>query len=196
MDRREVLKSLGTALSLPVLQQLGWSEALALGREVHGRLQSEGEANRYIFKTLDPDQSQTVATIAELIIPQTDTPGAKAARVHEFIDLILTEWFSSEESERFLAGLTDLDRRSGKRFNDCDEAEQIGILKELEAEALASQKKGPRIPLAPASHRHFFLAMKSLTLIGYYTSEIGMKEELEYVMFPVSYDACTTFDRG
>jgi hypothetical protein len=200
MDRREALKSLGTAMSLPVLQQLGWAEALAVGREVHAALQTEGEESLYIFKTLDPHQDQMVSTIAEIIIPETDTPGAKAARVNEFIDLVLTDWFTADESERFLVGLGELDQLAretvGKRFVDCEETQQIELLKKIEAEALAAQEKGVRIRLAPAEHSHFFLAMKSLTLIGYYTSEVGMTKELEWEVFPVSYDGCTNFDRG
>jgi hypothetical protein len=49
-----------------------------------------------VLRTLNPHQNATVTAISEIIIPQTDTPGAKAARVNEFIDLILTEWYDGE----------------------------------------------------------------------------------------------------
>ena len=78
-----------------------------------------------VLRTLNPHQNATVTTISEIIIPQTDTPGAKAARVNEFIDLILTEWYDDEEKSIFLTGLTDVDTRArdlfGKDFVDCGE---------------------------------------------------------------------------
>ena len=60
-----------------------------------------------VLKTLNPHQNATVTTISELIIPQTNTPGAKAARVNEFIDLILTEWYDEEEKSTFMTGLAE-----------------------------------------------------------------------------------------
>ena len=62
-----------------------------------------------VLKTLNPHQNATVTIISEIIIPQTNTPGAKAARVNEFIDLILSEWYDDEEKSTFLTGLTDVD---------------------------------------------------------------------------------------
>ena len=65
-----------------------------------------------VLRTLNPQQNAMVTTISEIIIPQTDTPGAKAARVNEFIDLILTEWYDDEEKSIFMTGLTDVDTRT------------------------------------------------------------------------------------
>ena len=76
-----------------------------------------------VLRTLNPQQNGMVTTISEIIIPQTDTPGAKAARVNEFIDLILTEWYDDEEKSIFLTGLAEVDTRTrdlfGKNFVDC-----------------------------------------------------------------------------
>ena len=60
----------------------------------------------------------TVTTLAEHIIPETDTPGASAARVNEFIDLLLAEWCDDAERERFLRGLADVDARSLHAFGN------------------------------------------------------------------------------
>ena len=65
-----------------------------------------------VLRTLNPQQNGMVTTISEIIIPQTDTPGAKAARVNEFIDLILTEWYDDEEKSIFLTGLAEVDTRT------------------------------------------------------------------------------------
>jgi hypothetical protein len=74
---------IASATVLPALR----SDALFWLQGVHAQI-----AEASALKTLTPDQDATVTTIAELIIPQTDTPGAKAAKVNEFIDLILSEW--------------------------------------------------------------------------------------------------------
>ena len=69
----------------------------------------EGLPEQAVLKTLNPHQNATITTISELIIPQTNTPGAKAARVNEFIDLILTEWYDEEEKATFMTGLAEVD---------------------------------------------------------------------------------------
>src|SRR5437016_5729557 len=103
MNRRELLRVLGASALLPA--PLG-----AAGRRLHARARSRG------LQVLDPHQSETVATIAELIIPATDTPGARAAQVHRFIDLLLAEWAPDEDRASFLKGLADVDARARTAF--------------------------------------------------------------------------------
>src|SRR2546426_770759 len=79
MQRREALRLLASAATLPLVSR----DAFSLFQEVHQQLPQTAA-----LKALDAHQNATVVTISELIIPQTDTPGAKAARVNEFIDLI------------------------------------------------------------------------------------------------------------
>src|SRR6266513_66799 len=100
MRRREVVRFLGAALALPFLPR-GAEAAIKLGESLHARL-GEGDVP---FRTLNAAQQALVTNIAELIIPETDTPGATRVKVPEFIDLILTEWASTEERDAFLAGL-------------------------------------------------------------------------------------------
>ena len=132
--------------------------------------------------------------IAELIIPETDTPGAKAARVNEFIDVMLTDWFTDEERASFRKGLAELDGDETP-FVERDAAAQTAILERAEEASLAEQEERAtsRSPVAtsdsPAA-QSFFSVMKWLTLWGYYTSEIGMEQELEHVVFPGSYEGC------
>jgi len=180
MERREVLKLLASAAVLPALSV----EAVAWLQSVHAQA-----ADAPGLKTLSRQQNATVTTIAELIIPQTDTAGAKAAKVNEFIDLILTDWYDEATTKRFLAGLADVDRRShqlyGKKFVACKEAQQIELLKVLDAEAVLARKE--TTPLAPMN---FFGMIKKLTLIGYYTSEPGFKNELHRTIIPASHSGC------
>src|SRR5437879_12120934 len=129
MQRREALRLLAATAALPILSR----DAFSLFREVHQQL-----AEAPALKTLNPHQNPTVTAISELIIPQTDTLGAKAVRVNEFIDLILTEWYEGDEKTRFLAGLGDVDLRSrdvfGKDFIGCSEKQQVQILSSLDEE--------------------------------------------------------------
>ncbi len=152
-----------------------------------------------VLRTLNPQQNAMVTTISEIIIPQTDTPGAKAARVNEFIDLILTEWYDDEEKSIFLTGLTEVDTCArdlfGKNFVDCGEKLQAEILRALDdevAEARAEVRRGSSRRHPP--ERNFFFMIKQLTLIGYYTSQIGFEQELHGEIIPARHAGCVPLD--
>jgi len=189
MERREALRLLATASALPLIP----GELFALLRTARVAADSGGTLH-----TLNAQQNATVTRMAELILPETDTAGATAARVNEFIDLILTEWYGEEERERFLRGLANLDSLSqiyGKNFIECTEIQQVKILTELD-QAMASEAAAPGTPgdfgePAPPTHNFFYL-LKQLTLTGYFTSEAGAKQALHFQMIPGRYDGCVT----
>lgn len=181
MNRREVLKMLGSTAAISALPV----EAMAFIKQANAQAaQSTG------LRTLNPHQNATLTTITELIIPATDTPGAKGAKVNEFIDLLLTEWYDPSESKEFLNGLANVDTRSNAKFSkafiDATPAQQTELLKELDAAAMvfaASQKGTMQTKLAPGP-MDFFYQVKKLTLAGYYTSEIGFSQELGRSIIP------------
>ena len=188
MQRREALKLLAAAAAtMPLLSR----DAFSLFQEVHQQLPQTAT-----LKALNPHQNATVMTISELIIPQTDTPGAKAARVNEFIDLIVAEWYDDEEKSAFLAGLADVDQRSQNSFNksfvDCSVKQQAQILNDLDEEAhVKSETTFRRRERNVANEgKQFFPMIKQLTLIGYYTSEIGFVQELHEEIIPVRHAGC------
>ena len=190
MDRRQVLKSMGVA----ALAQLSSSELFALASETHAQLQDLDETERHIFKSLDPLQNETVIAVSEIIIPETDTPGAKAAKVNEFVDVMLTDWFSEDERSSFYRGLAGLDTED-QRFVDLDEPAQKAALSALEARALELQRDrkssaGPVEASESPADQPFFAVMKWLTLYGYFTSQVGMEQELAHEIFPGSYEGC------
>ena len=187
MQRREALRLLAAAATLPLLPR----DAFSLFQTVHQQLPQTAA-----LKALDPHQNATVVTISELIIPQTDTPGAKAARVNEFIDLIVAEWYDDEQKSTFLSGLADVDKRShdsfGKSFVECSGKQQIQILNDLDEELSVKRERVARRRawnLEP-ERKHFFAMIKQLTLIGYYTSEIGFVEELHEEIIPARHAGC------
>ncbi len=183
MQRREVLRLLGGIAVVPAFSHLSLDRLYLLGRDTHQRL-----AKLPPLRILDPHQHETVAAVAELIIPETDTPGARAAGVVEFIDLMVAEWYTEEERARFLDGLADLDRRSqamiGRMFVDARSSEQVRTLSELEAEWLAFH------PAGGEPEEHFFHQIKYLTIYGYYTSRVGQEQELHWSAIPGRYDPC------
>ena len=196
MNRRLALKSIGVAAALP----LSPSGLVALGRSTHTRVQESHSDARYLFQCLDAEESENLAAATELILPETDTPGARSAKVPEFIDAVLAGWFEEDERRRFLRGLRDMEERArkseGAGFSACANEAQVRILREMEAEALRAVETANRSRLARRAAQSgpaapfFFSVLKWLTLFGYYTSEAGMIQELEYVEFPGSYDGC------
>jgi hypothetical protein len=175
MNRREVLLLLAGTAALP-------DQLLAVGRAVHKRVRAG------TLRALDPHQNETVATIAELIIPKTDTPGAREAGVPAFIDVMFAEWGDDDQRKVFTAGLANVDERSralfGKDFIACSPELQTQILTDLDAELARL-----RDTKADTS-RNFFQGMKWLTLTGYYTSEVGATTELHYRVVPGRYEPC------
>src|SRR5262249_13019770 len=131
-----------------------------------------------------------------LIIPKTDTPGAKDAKVNEFIDLLLTEWFEPAEKKKFLDGLNQVDAQSQKLFSSnfvgCQPDQQIQLLKHIDAVAMefAEKQRAAKHADTDAPPMDFFYQLKKLTLTGYYTSEIGFTEELHQEIIPPHFVGC------
>ncbi len=187
MNRRDLLHSLAAAVALPAITGLETDTLFAVGRGAHRRAHTRG------LRVLDPHQSETVATIAEMIIPTTDTPGARAAQVHRFVDLLLAEWAPEDDRKQFLDGLADVDARaraaSATDFLSATEAQRGAILTALDAEAQERRKAKSDAPPP------FFERMKFLTVYGYCTSEVGATAELHYEVIPGSYSGCTELGR-
>ena len=187
MQRRDVLRLLtSTAVisSMPIelLQSLQ---------------QARAEANPAVgLRTLNAHQNVTIETMTDLIIPETSTPGAKGAKVSEFIDLLLTEWYDKPDSDRFLQGIADADatshERFGKTFAQCSVAQQTQLMKRWDDEAMKyaqAVKAAHKANTAPPS-ANFFYTVKRLTLVGYYTTEIGFSKELGATIIPMKHAAC------
>jgi hypothetical protein len=119
---------------------------------------------------LSEDQGILVSSVAEIIIPKTDTPGAKEAGVPGFIDLMIKDCYSKEDQDRFISGLQSFDeeckKAHGDAFNDLDAETQTAFVTKVHEEAIAAQK-GENRP----EHRPFILTMKELTMLGFFTSE-------------------------
>jgi hypothetical protein len=163
MDRRQVIRKLGATAVVPFLsgfhpsvppQEGGWKPLVFQGSE-----------------------AETVAHLAERILPETDTPGARRALVHQYIDFVLSKGEAADR-DRFRDGLVSLDGsctdRFGKPFAELEPGRQNEVLTGI-------------------SDSPFFREVKRLTVDGYYRSEAGMKQELGFEgnAFLAEFEGCT-----
>ena len=190
MQRRDVLKLLAIGSAFPSIPP----PLLAGCRVLHASLTETTK-----LKILSPHQDATVTVMAELIIPRTETPGAKDTNVNLFIDRVLADWYTEGERARFVAGLADVDARAQalfeKNFVDAAGAQQAEILRSLGeglAEAMAVVANGPRgnRGAAPEPAGHFYLEFRKLVLMGYFTSEAGFSQQLGEEIVPGRFDGC------
>jgi gluconate 2-dehydrogenase gamma chain len=141
------------------------------------------------WRALTSEQGELVTTIAEHVIPATDTPGAREAGVHVFIDKMLAGHHSAEDRQRVLSGLEELDataeRECGRAFIKCSSEEQRAMLTRVDQDAFAPERHEP----------HWFRTIKELTVVGYYTSEMGATQELRHVAVPGRFEGCVPVEQ-
>lgn len=184
MDRRSALGLLAaTAAVASTPDQL-----LTAGRSLHRRIVSGPR------RVLNAQQDASLLVLTDLILPATDTPGAKAAGVNAFIDLLLADWVDPEDRDRFLKGLADVDTRAraafGKDFIQGTTDQQTALLVALDDEA-ARWKASPEATRGPEP---FYRTLKWATLFGYFTSETGALQEEHYAIIPGRYVPCAPAD--
>ena len=186
VSRREALKALATGIgSVGVWPYLSETAAHAFAE-----IQATNAAPKPVVLT--PNQFATVDALSETIIPADDhSPGAHAARVADYIDLLLSE---SEERTRkaWIDGLDALDNLTRRRFKttyvQASPEQRVAVLTEI-----ARREANPRSVL-----ERFFKSAKDATIRGYYTSEIGIHQELQYKgnQFLKEFVGCTHPEHG
>ncbi len=189
VTRRDALRKLAVGGAAAVTAPL-WVEALtsAAGQHAAHYQAARATAGPWTPKVLSASQNEAVVALSELIIPETDTAGATKAGVNQFIDAVLAD-AKAGDREQFFSGLAWVDARSqkdaGAPFAKVDPAQQMAILTALSATGTPSAEDQPGVD--------FFKAIKSLTVTGYYTSEMGMKEEVgdDGNLFFMEFKGCT-----
>ena len=174
MDRREAIQRtalmLGYAVSAPAIMGI-----------LNGCKASPELAFKPVFFT--PEIAGLISEISEIIIPKTDTPGAKDVGVPAFIDVMLKECYTKEDQDKFIKGATDFDADAkatyGDVFVDCNGEQKKEIVIKYHSEALAALKSE-----TPPKDRPFILVVKELTMLGFFTSEPGATQVLQYQAVP------------
>jgi hypothetical protein len=171
MHRRDLLRLLGATAALPFLPRSA-EAAMALGTQVHA-------ASGTGLRVLRADQLALLSALCEQIIPRTDTPGAVDAKVPAFIDHMLAAWYPAEERDQLLTGLTAIDAAAGGGFARLSPAEQVAVLQRLDT------GKG-----AAGSAEWTMRRIKSLTVYGYFTSELVVKTVTKDPIIPGHFEGC------
>lgn len=179
IDRREALRK--TALLMGAAVSASALTGILQGCKATPEL-------TYTPQFFTEDQARIVMEVAEIIIPKTDTPGAKDAGVPGFIDIMLKDCYKKEDQDRFISGLATFDEEAKKAYGDsfiyCKSEQQVELVTKTHAAALAEAKENRE------AKRPFILMAKELTLLGFFTSEPGATQVLQYVAVPGSYKGC------
>ncbi|MGV3539043.1 MAG: gluconate 2-dehydrogenase subunit 3 family protein [Rufibacter sp.] len=141
------------------------------------------------------DQVAFLDEVGETILPTTSTPGAKAAQVGAFMATMVQDCYTKEDQQVFMKGLDQLEEASKKKFNkgflEATPPQRTQLLTQLDNEQKEHQKNKEKD--AP---NHYFRMMKELTLLGYFTSEVGATQALRYLPVPGKYDGCMPYKKG
>lgn len=153
------------------------------------------EAGRTVEGLFEPDTVDFLGDIADTILPPTDSPGAKEAGVGSFIPVMVRDCYTESDQQVFVEGLTALEQAStdkfGRKFRELEAGERTELLSALDKEAKAYQQgKGGDDP------NHYFHLIKQLTLLGFFTSELGATKALRYVQIPGRYDGDMPYKKG
>jgi len=142
-----------------------------------------------------PEDIAYLNEIAETIIPKTSTPGAKDAKVVEFMTVIVKDCYEEKDQKSFLDGMKKIDeasqKKNSKSFMDSSPEQRKALLIDLDKEAKDFNAKKK-----PDEQGHYFSAFKQLTLWGYFTSKPGATQALRYVAVPGRYEGCIPYKKG
>jgi len=195
VERRDILRFIGIASIAGTFPGFSkWAFACAQNHEHSGSTEPPTQAPSGPYKPLffSPEHYPMVEHLAEMIIPADNTPGAKEAGVAEFIDFMVANrvpvsarrdvrstddaiQMGSEAQIRFVSGLDWINARSksefGQAFMTCSPEQQKSLLEELAYKT--------KFKPTTESGREFFQLMRDYTVVGYYTTRIGL-ESLGY----------------
>jgi hypothetical protein len=152
-------------------------------------------SSKKVNELFDENNVALFDEIGETILPATSTPGAKAAAIGNFMALMVQDCYKPEDQKVFVKGIADLDEASKKKFSksfmEADAKQRTELLTELDAEQKNYTKnKKPEDP------NHYFRMMKELTLLGFFTSEVGATKALRYIAVPGHYDGNVPYKKG
>ena len=133
--------------------------------------------------------------MANTILPDTATPGAKAAKVGLFMTVMVNDCYEENDQKIFHDGMVKLDDLSKKNYNSSfmkiNDQQRHDLLVQLDHEQKDYMKNKKK-----EEPSHYFRIMKELTLLGYFTSEIGCKKARRYIETPGKYEGSIPYKKG
>jgi hypothetical protein len=190
IDRREAIRRVSVLLGGVAF--VGGSALLTACEREQPRVAASGTG----AGTFTTEDIGFLDEVAETILPQTTTPGAKAAQVGAFMALMVTDTYEERDQKIFRDGMRKLDQTCRQLHNvsfmQASQEQRLALLEQLDREQKAYMDA--REPAdAPA---HSFRMMKELALLGYFTSEIGYTKAMRYVETPGRFDPCVPYTPG
>ncbi len=186
MDRREAITKVGFLLGGTII---GANLFLEIG--CTPGVENAKSAGAFFSN----EQIALLDEMGETILPATSTPGAKAAKVGEFMNVMVRDCYTPRNQAVFRRGMERLDEQckeeTGKTFMDCSAAERTAFFTKVDAKQNAYMKN--KTPEQPS---HYFRMIKELTLLGFFTSEVGATKALRYVAIPGKYDGDYPYKKG
>ncbi len=178
MNRRDALKSV----------------ALMMGGAMVGAnviLTGCAPEDQIVGLNFSPKDIAFLDEIGEAIIPTTDTPGAKATEIGEFMVMMVKDTYNGEQQQTFVDGINyirkDFKDTTGKDFMDVSVEERTSYLNDLKSKLSESEDKEQVAVIG---------MLQDLTVLGYFTSEIGATQQLRYYEAPGRYDPCIDYNPG
>jgi Gluconate 2-dehydrogenase subunit 3 len=153
------------------------------------------KSNTGVSMVFTPDDIAYLDEIADTILPTTSTPGAKAAKVGQFITVMVNDCYDDTDQKIFHTGMKTLDDLSNTTYNDSfmkitpQQRHDLLVKLDNDQKEYSKNKKETDPP-------HYFRLMKELTLLGYFTSEIGCKQARRYVETPGRFEGCIPYKKG
>jgi hypothetical protein len=179
IDRREALRKTAMLMGAAV-------SASTVAAFLHGCKTRPDLNYKPVF--FNEDQALLISDAADIILPKTDTPGALDVGVPNFIDTLVKDCYTEEDQKKFLDGLDKFDQNAikvfGNRFIEGSPEQKLDYLKKVHDEAIEARKADPKTP------QPFILKLKELTMLGFFVSEPGATQVLQYIAVPGSYKSC------
>jgi hypothetical protein len=182
MNRREAIKQVTAMLGGVVF--VGSGDLLTAVEHAHARV----TAARKRIGAFTAQDVALLDEVADTILPETKTPGAKAAHTGAFMALMVTDTYDDQQQTIFRDGMRKLGEAA---FMTKPPAQRLALLEQLDREQKAYMDS--RAQGAPP---HYFRLMKELTLLGYFTSEIGCSQAMRYRETPGRFDPCVPYTPG
>jgi hypothetical protein len=205
MTRRDAVQRVAALLGGAALVGGGDLEALSFEAAALDQAMAQGVG------TFSAADVALLDEIAETILPETSTPGAKAAKTGAFMALMVTDVYTTRNQQVFRDGMTALDEAcraaTSTTFMQATPAQRLTLLEALDREQKTAMEErtppartrypaAPGAPTADVEPPHYFRMMKELALLGYFTSEIGYTKAMRYIESPGRFDGNATHAPG
>ena len=181
IDRREAIRRVTAMLGGVALT--GGGTLLTAVERAHARARAVRQVGTFTAQDI-----ALLDEVADTILPETKTPGAKAAHTGAFMALMVTDTYDERQQGIFRDGMQKLNDAA---FMAATPAQRLAKLEQLDRE-----QKTYMDTRAQGAPPHYFRQMKELALLGYFTSEIGCTQAMRYRETPGRFDPCVPYTPG